>query len=62
MRDLVQFGELKSRLLARPRAKQTAEENAHSARSVMRHLGRVILGWLTIIIAIQLAVKHFGWS
>lgn len=31
-----------------------------SLSAVCRHLGRVIVGWLTVIIVIEVAVKYWG--
>ena len=33
-----------------------------SQANVHRLLGRTIIGWLTIIVVIELAVKYFEWS
>jgi hypothetical protein len=62
MHNLDQVGSLNSDALARQHAKQATVETDYSALSVMHHLARAIIGWLTIIIVIQLVVKHFDWS
>jgi hypothetical protein len=39
-----------------------SDSTTKSLTFVCRQLGRAIVGWLTIIIVIQLAVKYFGWN
>jgi hypothetical protein len=45
-------------VLAQASAGADGGDNALS--TVCRHLGRVIIGWLTAIIVIQLAVNYWG--
>jgi hypothetical protein len=43
-------------------ASEGPDSGAKSLPFVCRQLGRAIVGWLTVIIVVQLAVKYFGWS
>jgi hypothetical protein len=60
MLGLARTGNLKSHSRTRPIVKPAVPETEYSGARVARHLGRVIVGWLAIIIVIQLAVKYFG--
>jgi hypothetical protein len=43
-------------------ASKDSDGATKSLAFVCRQLGRAIVGWLTVIIVVQLAVKYFGWS
>ena len=43
-------------------ASEGSDSTTKSLAFVCRQLGRAIVGWLTAIIVIQLAVKYFGWN
>ena len=60
MRNLVHLDE--SRAADSTHSDKKRAGTDRSTNSVLRHLGRIIIGWLAIIIVVQLAVKYFGWS
>jgi len=41
-------------------ASESSESADKSLAFVCRQLGRAIIGWLTVIIVVELAVKYFG--
>jgi hypothetical protein len=60
MRNLDQLREFDSRSAFGPRSGDATGKAEHSAARTMRLLGRVLIGWLTAIIVIQLLARSFG--
>ena len=59
MRNIVQMGFTKVRRMARD-AESDIDDSGITPAKIARQLGRAIVGWLTVIVVIELVVKSLG--
>jgi len=58
MRNVTQYSEGKIPVFSRPLPRQAAEEMNYSSSNVKLPIARVTVGWLLIIIMIQVVFKY----